>query len=468
MSQYIDLVARLLAYEQRRAILIRQTSAIALDPNHAFGIAPIRVVSEERVQAVAFGTLGRPPTIVATWNPLDREVAFLKPLAEQLHTYLTACIQTQVLPRIWLPHQAALDVLDILGHRYRTNQHVSNNLRRMGWQCRALADEASYPGQQVVAIATDLLTSHIATGQTPAEDRHLRAVLAWINPPTGIDPAVAAEELALVPAAAMLSREEDDAVEALRQQAYADASKVPSVQVAIERLLRAAAQREWELLSDGRRAFWGLGLRPTAELNKVYEESFGRFSWRVGRDINRASRPHSLTSLLEAYEFAQDLTAYAAVQADAAVQEREVRTGRLVRAEVVAIDQPNRNRHPCTLTLRSRQDVLRVRRGTRLALVGYDVDGRVVAVQEHDTDGSTLIELRLDRGVRAMVLPRPGSWGDWGEPEPFDGRMFKSNINAVMQRAADPRVYGDQLPEAEPRALPTSALSAVAERLRKR
>src|SRR5689334_7248475 len=131
MSLYIDLVARLLAAKERRALPIRTSSALAADPPVAFGIAPIRVVSEELVQAVAFGRLDRVPTIATTWNPLDREVAFLEPLAEQLNAYLSDCIVAQILPRVWLPHGTALDILDILGHRYRANKHATDIIRRL-------------------------------------------------------------------------------------------------------------------------------------------------------------------------------------------------------------------------------------------------------------------------------------------------------------------------------------------------
>jgi hypothetical protein len=469
MSQYIDVVARLLAYEQGQAIPIRETSALASDPNPAFGIAPIRVVSEELVQAVAFGPLDCAPEIVTTWNPLDREVAFLEPLSERLHTYLTACTQQHELPRIWLPHGPALDVLDVLGHRYRTNRHATDTMRRLGWQCRALVDETGYPGQQIVAVATNLLAAHVVTGQSPSEDRQLRALLTWINPPAGSDPRILAEQQALIPAAAMLARDEDDLVENLWAQAYTNPGRATAAQAPIERVLRAAAEREWNLLIAARRAFWGLGLPPAANLDALIGESFQRIVWRIGRDVARASRPHSLNTLLEAYEYAESLSAYTDTWGDSVLRERDIRAGRVVRAQVVAIDQPQRSRHPCTLTLRSTQEVLRVRRGTELALAGGSVSGRVTAVREIDADQSTQIDVRLERGVLISRLPRLGTWGEWGDGAPFDGRMFKGSIVGAMQRAADARVYGEVLPEPEPRQLwlPVD-LARAAEKLRQR
>ncbi len=204
MSDIITAVAKALAYARRQVVPIRTSSSLAPDPLPVFGIALIQVVAEQRVQALAFGILDRAPEIAVSWNPLGRDAGFLEAFAEALDDYLMTCLSNGRLPRVWLPHRSALEILDLLGHRYRTNKGASPRLRRMGWQCRALAEEAAYNGQQVVAVATDLLVQHVATGQSPVEDRHLGALLAWIDPLAGIDPAAEAGRRALTPAAGML------------------------------------------------------------------------------------------------------------------------------------------------------------------------------------------------------------------------------------------------------------------------
>src|SRR5690606_21727798 len=61
------------------------------------------------------------------------------------------------------------------------------------------------PGSSLVLAATDLLTTHWVTGQTPAEDANLATVLAWIDPRDGRTGAEAAEEAETRPPAGPVS-----------------------------------------------------------------------------------------------------------------------------------------------------------------------------------------------------------------------------------------------------------------------
>jgi hypothetical protein len=122
-----------------------------------FGIAPIRVVAEERVQAIAFGLTNGSPSVAINWYPLGRETTCLEPFAHALDEYLRRSLTEGRVPRVWLPHRAALQMLGLLGPRYRRNTHASDAVRRMGWQCAEFAEEATFAGQQVVAVAADLL-----------------------------------------------------------------------------------------------------------------------------------------------------------------------------------------------------------------------------------------------------------------------------------------------------------------------
>ncbi len=84
MSAYIDIMARVLARRFGRAIHIRDTSSLESDPDPVFGIAPIRLVAEQQVQAVAYGTFGAPPHVLVRWNPLGRQARELEPFAQAL------------------------------------------------------------------------------------------------------------------------------------------------------------------------------------------------------------------------------------------------------------------------------------------------------------------------------------------------------------------------------------------------
>src|SRR5262249_23269272 len=144
-------------------------------------VAPIKLVSEEVVQALAFGDPDGVPTVITRWNPLSRDTAGLEIFAAALDGYLSRATAAGHLPRVWVPHPPALTLLEMLGHRYRTNEMATTEVQRMGGQCRVLADEANYPGQQVVAVASRLLAEHVRTGQSGVEDHHLGALLAWLD-----------------------------------------------------------------------------------------------------------------------------------------------------------------------------------------------------------------------------------------------------------------------------------------------
>jgi hypothetical protein len=74
MNQIFDVAARLRAYGRREAVVVRTTSLLVPDAAPVFGVAPIRMASEQRVQAIAFGNLGAgaPPRVVVELNPLGR------------------------------------------------------------------------------------------------------------------------------------------------------------------------------------------------------------------------------------------------------------------------------------------------------------------------------------------------------------------------------------------------------------
>ncbi len=83
MSDLIETVARAIAHEQRRAFVVRATSALTADPPSTFGIALVKIVSEEIIQAIAFGDISGPPRIVVRWNPLSRDSSDLEPFADR-------------------------------------------------------------------------------------------------------------------------------------------------------------------------------------------------------------------------------------------------------------------------------------------------------------------------------------------------------------------------------------------------
>jgi hypothetical protein len=439
VSRVVELAGRLLAYRERRGVRIRERAAIVPDPARTFAIAPIKIVSDDLVQAIAFGSPSATPTVVTRWNPLSRESSELEALAEALDHFLAEALASGTLPRIWLPHESALKLVELLGYRYKTNQSATPELRNMGWQCYAIAKEATFDGQQIVIVASQLLRKHFTTGQAPVKDGHLGALLAWINPIPGVDPAEEAERRALVPASGVLERSADDKVEQLRRIAKKGGAAGIRARAEIEQLLKAGAQREWSVLVAARHAFWNGGFNQSVQMAELARLSRDRFFYSLANPTNPPSRAHSLARDLFEHEYAGEVLEEAEVCGDALVRERARRRGRAVRATVDRIVQPRANRHPCRILLRSDQLVMRVRRGTLLQRIDGSVVGRVVEVGEKG--GERTLTMEVVRGVRRSDLPMVGSIGDWVDTVTHDSRFVMGRVLGRMAQEAAPIVY---------------------------
>lgn len=464
MSQIVHTVARLLALGNGRAVAIRGSYALACDPHASFAIVPLRLVAEQLVYAIAYGDPDGEPEVVFTPTPLDRDSRFLEPFAAALDAYLAATSAAEQLPRVWLPHSAALEVVELLGHRYRTNKNATAQVQRMGQLCRVLADETIHVGQQLVAVAADQLATHVVTGQSPSEDRHLGALLAWLNPEAATPVADAAAAAALEPAAAMLTREVDDRVEQLNVAVRAGALGREVATATIAPLLHTEVLREWRLLMRARRAFWSLGLEHTPLLQGLVDESYRRVAWRIQPLDGNTPGRGSIAVRLDEQVYAQELAEYVAVEGDHVARGEAVRAGKVIRAEVIERVQPRPGFHPCTICVVTDQDVLRVRRGTEMQLAGSNVAGRVETVVT-DTANRTVLTLAILKGVRSAATISAGARTEWSDPAPADLRIPKRKVYKHMAATNDPRVYGSELPNSSP--LPTGEnLLAVARKLR--
>jgi hypothetical protein len=461
LSQYDDVLPRVLARVRGSALPTRRTSFLSADPARVFGVAPIRVVSEQQVQAVAFGLIGARPQVVYTWNPLGRDARYIEPFASALDHYLDTSVAAGELPRIWLPHAPAAEVLDVLGHRFQNNRSATPLLRYMGLLCRALIEELAYPGQQVVAVAGSLLAAHAVTGQSPIEDRQLNSMLAWFEVAPGVDPAAEAERRALTPAAAMLDRSEDDRVEHLRKIGKSRGTGALAARRDIELILERAAHREWDLLVRARDAFWRIGLPPAPGLAPLVAQS----TYRIGAAIGPSPRTKGPARLLEEYEYSLDLLEDADVRSDPRVRERARLDGRAVLATVVRIDQPVRNQHPCTLVLHTTQEILRVRRGTALRAVDGSLTGRVERRPEPLASGYEIV-LRLKTGVRNGRRLAVGATIDLVGTAPFNAPMMKRPVYDTLYARRPALIFDATLPAASPRRIPPGSLAAAADALR--
>lgn len=464
------LVGRLCARERGRAVPMRATYSIAPDPLETFGIAFIRVAAEERVQAIAYGLMGARPNVLKTCNPLARDASELEPFAHALNNYLKDCENYGDLPRVWLAHPAALTVLDLLGHRYQSNRLVSDSLRAMGRQCRALCEEASFPGQQVMVVATTLLAEHIVTGQSAVEDQHLGALLAWVNPVAAHDPIIESQRRSLTPAASLLDKESDDEVERLRGLARRCeySFEVNRIHQKIGALLETAVLREWMMLDEARSAFWGLGLKPAPpeHIARLVRESHEHLQYFLRYGANVPSRPHSLALRLDTHEYALALAEEKDALYDERVRKRLRCAGRALTVHVEAVEQPNKGRHPCTLTLSTDQPVRRIRFGTLLKSIDNRILGRVVRQIETNNSDEHRIIFHLLKGVR-KVVPLINQEIELVDTIPFDSRRVKRIAYKLMRQDNSSFVYNNALPKKLSHRLPAGSILKLAEGLRR-
>jgi hypothetical protein len=444
----IDAVGRLLAWQQGSAVPIRATSALSEDPEGALGIAVVRLAGEERIQAIAVGPITGEPTISVSWNALDRNTRHLDALARTLDRYLRYSIASGQVPRLWTG-AAALKCLELLAYRYRRNPNTNGRIRRLAALCGLLAHEACYPGQQVVVVAEDLLRAHVVTGQSADEDQHLGTLLAWLSPSPGTSALEEANRRALQPASGLLERLVDNRIERLRvsakRQLRGGATKSrrrirvqpagkPSREV-IEDLLREGVRREWDLLVEARRAFRGLRLPVSPGTKFLDRLSFDRMSYELGEDRSLPSRPHALSRYISELEHLLALVEGFDVRYDRCVRERKRAEGRVFMAEVVGVVQPRPNRKPCMLLLRTEQEILRVREGTRLQVLDARVDGRVTVVRSTGQPGEALVELELKRGVRERDRPPLGARVDLADTVLLDTMVRQRQVYREMRIA---------------------------------
>jgi hypothetical protein len=437
MKDVESVVARLYARQRGRAVAIRDTSAWGPDPSGTVGIATIRVVTEDHVQALAFGLVGQRPTTIARLEPLARDTADLEPFAIWLIDHVRRARAADRPLRVWVPHGKTVETLGILGRRYETNPNASTALQEAARYCRILAEESCYAGQQTIVVALDALLTHIVTGQMPIEDQHLHAVLAWVNPLPGRLPIDVATERARWPASGILinspDRSDDDRVERLRKELKGvSGPRRARIEAEIRRVLTEGVSREWELLSDARAAFWGLGLA-AGQVAELVQSSHERVSWAVDNYLITPRSAVPIARNLEDHEHAQHRADDAAIRSDGVIRRRAARFGKVVDGIVQRVEQPQPNRHPCHIVLSTSQNNLRVRLDDRIALVGGSLQGVVRAVRARP-GGTTLVQIELKSGVRGAAALL-GVRQEWIDSQDFPLFLRHKSLSEAGARA---------------------------------
>ena len=417
MRAFEESLQRVIARHSRRAISKRTSRSISPDPCITIGIATIKIVTEEHIQALAFRWFESAPQVVERLDPIGRDVTDLLPFAHFLNGVADRALRTGTPMRIWVPHEVTLEALDVLGHRYANNQSATDEIRRMGQICRIIAHEARIPGQQLVANAAALLKDHCVTGLAPIEEGHLDAILAWLDPAVS-DPLTEARNRIRLPASGILPNTPDhpidDRIDRLRKEAKAaSGTRRHTLDGEIRSILRQWVTREWELLTMGRRGFQSLSL-PASGLDDLVSASWKRFEHDLQNGFYPARAPHRLVIELSTLEASKDKADIVALENDPTLREQASRAGGVVHGTVVQVDQRRPKFNPCHIHVETDQNVIRLRQDDKVKVVGNSVKG-VVRGLGATASGGTRISIEITSGVRQTEVLRTGSsWSFFG------------------------------------------------------
>ena len=182
---------------------------------HPLVFVPLTTAGEAGAPLGALiGTDRDAPELLVVPQPLDRELrfGFFAGLAAALLPRLDAYgddvevepatrnrEETEVCAdalQIVVPNSAALEYVRLLGRSTRFLRTVEDPdaphpvpvpVPLFGRWLTHYAERSRTPGSALLLAMTQLLTRHWATGQSAMEDQHLGALLAWIDPPPGLD-----------------------------------------------------------------------------------------------------------------------------------------------------------------------------------------------------------------------------------------------------------------------------------------
>lgn len=466
MNAFDEALHRVAARQHGGAIPIRRSSSLAPDPRTTIGVATIKIVTEEQVQAIAFGRIGSDPHILVRLDPISRDVSDLEPFATFLDAVADDVHADEGALRIWVPHAGTLEALDLLGHRYWRNQQAPDAIRRMGEICRIIAHEQTFPGQQTIADAAAVLRAHVITGLTPIEEGHLNAILAWLDPSVR-QPLEEARERIRVPASGVLPNTPeqplDDRVDRLRREAKgASGSRRAALQDEITSILSQAALREWRLMVEARDAFLRLAL-PAPGLGDLVADSAKRI--REGLEYGHfpARSPERLTIQLGQMEVGQQRADQASVENDPVLRAQSQSAGAVVLGRISGVNQPQRGRKPCNIHVDSDQRVIRFRRDDKVKILNSNVQGVVRGI-DVAPGGGVRIALEITNGVRSSNVLAVGTVVELLE----EGFGFV-NIRALnTARDRQPwAFYSDAMPRIGALPRPSGSLLAIARRSRR-
>ena len=179
-------------------------------------LIPLALAGEANAPLAAMvGDRPEAPNLFIVPEPRDRDqrFAFAANMAAVIIPYLTGYLPADLgtrftqdpaaaetpadAPQLLVPNPAAIAFTRLLGRstRFRRTEGpyaVPESVPVLGRWLTFFTERAEHPASSLMLAATDALTMHWATGQSPVEDRNLGALLGWIDPPPGLTGAQAA------------------------------------------------------------------------------------------------------------------------------------------------------------------------------------------------------------------------------------------------------------------------------------
>lgn len=418
-SQQEIVAKRVFARGAGRAIPLARSFSMGADPDLTIGVCTIKIVTEEQVQAIAFGPIDQPPQILTRLDPLSRDVSDLTPFAQFMVT-TGAAISAGANVRLWTAHEAGMETIDLLGRRYVNNSEAPQIVRDMGRVCRAFGAQLQYSGQPIIACALEQLLKHFVSGQSPAEDRHLASLVTWVNPPRGQDVFEATSAAALLPASGILpnipGRMDDARVEVLRRVAKntRDPAQRAAAHAEMHNLLAAAAQREWDLMVRARNSLLALPDTAPADAD-VVGEAQDRLTYHLGGGAFSVVQPHAVSLELKRREANDAATAQRAWRDDPMRRAAAVRRGRVLEGEILSIGAYTRGGPRPIMEIATRQPIVRLRQNDKITPLDqtFSMEAEVAGFGVGRHADERIVRVRIIAGFKYMSAFTIGAITAW-------------------------------------------------------
>lgn len=436
MADVINLVARLRAFEQGRAVRAASHLQMFIQPD-ALVICPLAMAGEDTtIHAVAVGEIGAPPQIRVVPDPRvrDDQYQLVLWLGTLLEAYYQRCRAAGAFPQIWAPSGAAAGHLDVLADRLR---FVRDNapVQRVGALLTYATERYPIAGQQALMTMTGALSAHYATGQQEGEDEHLGALLVWLDPPADDDVrravAVAEREVMGVKTDPDFDRYTLQPLVAAFHRALKSGASATQMQLriaAIENELAPIVARIYHATQRGfdflRGQFAPSGL--LADLAQREANAFENFMQARddGLPLPYRDTPKAGAFKMAEREHAAQSRESGAIYGDALAQARARLSGAILTGQVrdvTAMKVPRRWVH--RFVVETVQSNLHMRHGDELAslsdprlrcvIEGVDKQGNVTRVSVRVSAGMRSVGVPCD-GVQIELAPPPPDWHHLG------------------------------------------------------